>query len=68
MLPRVALERTDISEELNILEDVILHSHRRENFKSYKDHHSLQMANKFTLNHEHFVYCLTVPWLNIFWQ
>jgi hypothetical protein len=50
MLRRVALVRTDVSEELsasetcaltratrcNIPEDGILHSHRRENLKSYK--------------------------------
>jgi hypothetical protein len=40
MLRRVALVRTDVSEELsatrrNIPEDTILHSHRRENLKSY---------------------------------
>jgi hypothetical protein len=49
MLRRVALVRTDVSEELsasqtsvitratrhNISEDDILHSHRRENLKSY---------------------------------
>jgi hypothetical protein len=51
MLRHVALVRTDISEELsasktsvltratrrNIPEDTILHSHRRENLKSYKN-------------------------------
>jgi hypothetical protein len=42
MLRRVTLVRTDVSEEpiratpRNIPEDVILHSHRRENLKSYK--------------------------------
>jgi hypothetical protein len=50
MLARVALVRTDVSEVLsasetsvitratrrNIPEDTILHSHRRENLKSYK--------------------------------
>jgi hypothetical protein len=41
MLRRVALVRTDVSEELtratqrNIPEHVILHSHRREKLKSY---------------------------------
>jgi hypothetical protein len=41
MLRRVALVRTDDSEELtratrrNIPEDTILHSHRRENLKSF---------------------------------
>jgi hypothetical protein len=41
MLRRVALVRTDVSEELtratqrNIPEDPILHSHRLENLKSY---------------------------------
>jgi hypothetical protein len=40
MLRRVALVGTDVSEELsatqrNISEDAILHSHRRENLKSY---------------------------------
>jgi hypothetical protein len=41
MLCHVALVRTDVSEELtratrhNIPEDTILHSHRRENLKSY---------------------------------
>jgi hypothetical protein len=40
MLGRVAILRSDVSEELsratrrNIPEDVILHSHRRENLKS----------------------------------
>jgi hypothetical protein len=43
MLRRVALVRTDVSEELtratwrNTPEDSILHSHRRENLKSYMD-------------------------------
>jgi hypothetical protein len=51
MLRRVALLRTDVSEALsssetsilitaiprNIQEDTILHSHRRENIKSYQD-------------------------------
>jgi hypothetical protein len=41
MLRRVALVGIDVSEELtratrhNIPEDITLHSHRRENFKSY---------------------------------
>jgi hypothetical protein len=41
MLRRVALGKTDVSEELSasIIQDIpeygILHSHRRENFKSY---------------------------------
>jgi hypothetical protein len=51
MLRHVALVRTDISQELsvstvvltrttqrNIQEDSILHSHRRENLKSYKSY------------------------------
>jgi hypothetical protein len=42
LLRRVALVRTDVSEEpgastrRNNPEDTILHSHRRENLKSYK--------------------------------
>jgi hypothetical protein len=66
MLRRVALVRTDVSEELkasffrvtrigeeipssivtrrNIPEDAILHSHRRENLKSYKESIILQEA------------------------
>jgi hypothetical protein len=53
MLHRVALVRTDVSEEpgasemlvltrdtrRNIPEDTILHSHSRENLKSYKKNH-----------------------------
>jgi hypothetical protein len=35
MLRRVALVRTDVSEEPSASLDTILHSHRRENLKSY---------------------------------
>jgi hypothetical protein len=40
LLRRVALVRTDVSEEpgasfIRVTEDTILHSHRRENLKSY---------------------------------
>jgi hypothetical protein len=34
MLRSVALVRTDVSEELSIPEDTIVHTHRRENLKS----------------------------------
>jgi hypothetical protein len=41
MLRRVALVRTDVSEELSASiikeDDAILHSHRREKLKSYKE-------------------------------
>jgi hypothetical protein len=37
MLRRVAFVITDVSEELNIPEDAILRSHRRERLKSYRD-------------------------------
>jgi hypothetical protein len=36
MLHRVALVKTDVSEEHNIPEDGFLHSHCRNNLKSYK--------------------------------
>jgi hypothetical protein len=36
-LRRVALARTDVGSYKNIPEDGILHSHCRENLKSYKD-------------------------------
>jgi hypothetical protein len=43
MLSRVALVRTDVlvltrSTRRNILEDAILHNHRRENLKSYMNY------------------------------
>jgi hypothetical protein len=47
MLRRVALVRTDVSEELtrttrrNIPEHTMGHSHRRENLRSYKGQHAL---------------------------
>jgi hypothetical protein len=57
MLRRVALVRTDVSEELSaslirvtrigeLGEDTILHSHRRENLKSYKQETSLKYGDK----------------------
>jgi hypothetical protein len=58
LLRRVALVRTDVSEELspsetsvltrvtrrNIPEDVILHSHRCENLKSYKNYSLMKFS------------------------
>jgi hypothetical protein len=57
MLRRVARVRTDVSEELtraslrNIPEDAILHSHRRENLKSYISVTGLGLRLRVDLTH-----------------
>jgi hypothetical protein len=67
MLHRVALVRTDVSEEpsafnetsvltkatrCNTQEETILHIHRRENLKSYTDHKRITVLNfSFCISH-----------------